>query len=418
MKAEIITIGDEILSGQTLNTNAAYIGEVLSEINVDVNRAVVVGDKEEAILDSFRKAFARNDLVLVTGGLGPTHDDLTLDCIVKYFNTELVISDDVLKDIKKIFDKRNRELTPSNEAQAMVPQISDVIRNYNGTAPGVWIEKNDKIFISMPGVPFEMKEMMTGYVIPRLTEERLESKDNRITKSLLTTGIPESFVFERLGNIDELLDGNVLAFLPSIFGVRLRITVDGDNAEDAQNKMSHIEQQIRAKVGQYIYGTENDLLEEVIGKLLVERDLTIATAESCTGGLISSRITNVAGSSTYFERGIVTYSNGAKVELLKIDEDMVEKYGAVSMEVARLMAEGVRAVSGTDIGLAVTGIMGPGGATSNKPVGLVYIGYCDSKICTAREFIFGDERIQNKDRTSQAALDMLRRKIIGIEYES
>ena len=418
MKAEIITIGDEILSGQTLNTNAAYIGEVLSEINVDVNRAVVVGDKEEAILDSFRKAFARNDLVLVTGGLGPTHDDLTLDCIVKYFNTELVISDDVLKDIKKIFDKRNRELTPSNEAQAMVPQISDVIRNYNGTAPGVWIEKNDKIFISMPGVPFEMKEMMTGYVIPRLTEERLESKDNRITKSLLTTGIPESFVFERLGNIDELLDGNVLAFLPSIFGVRLRITVDGNDAEDAQNKMSHIEQQIRAKVGQYIYGTENDLLEEVIGKLLVERDLTIATAESCTGGLISSRITNVAGSSTYFERGIVTYSNGAKVELLKIDEDMVEKYGAVSMEVARLMAEGVRAVSGTDIGLAVTGIMGPGGATSNKPVGLVYIGYCDSKICTAREFIFGDERIQNKDRTSQAALDMLRRKIIGIEYES
>jgi nicotinamide-nucleotide amidase len=417
MKAEIITIGDEILSGQTLNTNAAYIGEVLSEINVDVNRAVVVGDKEEPILDSFRKAFARNDLVLVTGGLGPTHDDITLDCIVKYFNTELVKSEEVLKDITQIFEKRNREITPSNEAQAMVPKESDVIRNFHGTAPGVWIEKEGKIFISMPGVPYEMKKMMTGYVIPRLTEEKIETKDSRITKSLLTTGIPESFIFERLGNIDELLDGNVLAFLPSIFGVRLRITVDGDDAEDAQNKMLHIEQKIRTKVGQYIYGKENDLLEEVVGKLLTDRDLTIAVAESCTGGLISSRITNVAGSSNYFERGIVSYSNGAKVELLKIDEDMVEKYGAVSMEVARLMAEGVKAVSGTDIGLAVTGIMGPGGATATKPVGLVYVGYCDANICTSREFIFGDERIQNKDRTSQAALDMLRRKIIGIEYE-
>lgn len=417
MKAEIITIGDEILSGQTLNTNAAYIGEVLSEIHVDVNTAVVVGDKEDAILEAFRRAFAHNDIVLVTGGLGPTHDDLTLDCIVKFFNTELIKSEEVLKDITKIFEKRNREVTPSNEAQAMVPKISDVIRNYNGTAPGVWIEKESKIFISMPGVPFEMKKMMTGYVIPRLTDEKLEADDNRITKSLLATGIPESFLFERLGNIEELLNGSVMAFLPSILGVRLRITVDGNNHDDAQNKMSHIEQQIRAKIGQYIYGTENDLLEEVVGKLLRERDLTIATAESCTGGLISSRLTNIAGSSDYFERGVITYSNGAKVELLKIDEDMIEKYGAVSLEVARLMAEGVKAVSGTDIGLAVTGIMGPGGATFNKPVGIVYIGYCDANICTAREFIFGDERIQNKDRTSQAALDLLRRKILGIEYE-
>ena len=196
MKAEIITIGDEILSGQTLNTNAAFIGEVLSEINVDVSTAVIVGDKEGHILEAFRRAFKHNDLVLVTGGLGPTHDDLTLDCIVKFFNTELEKSEDVLKDIKKIFEKRNREVTPSNEAQAMVPKIADVIRNYNGTAPGTWIEKEGKIFISMPGVPVEMQGMMTGYVIPRLTEEKLEKQDNRITKSLLTTGIPESFLSE------------------------------------------------------------------------------------------------------------------------------------------------------------------------------------------------------------------------------
>ena len=417
MKAEIITIGDEILSGQTLNTNAAFIGEALTKINIDVATTVVVHDKEEEILEAFRNAFAKSDLILVTGGLGPTHDDLTLDCIVKYFNTELIESEDVLRDIKKIFDKRNRKMLPANEAQALVPKDADVIRNYNGTAPGTWIEKDGKIFVSMPGVPFEMQEMLTGYIIPRLTEEKLEPNENKIVKSLLTTGIPESFLSDRLGDMDDLLNGNSMAFLPNQFGVRLRITVDGENADDAQNKMSHIEQQIRTEAGQYIYGTENDLLEEVVGKLLTERDLTIAVAESCTGGLISSRLTNVAGSSKYFERGIITYSNGSKVEQLKIDEDLLEKYGAVSIEVARLMAEGIKAVSGTDIGLAVTGIMGPGGATFDKPVGLVYIGYCDANICTGREFMFGDDRLLNKDRTSQAALDMLRRKLLGIEYE-
>jgi nicotinamide-nucleotide amidase len=368
-------------------------------------------------MDAFRDALANNDLVIVTGGLGPTHDDLTLDCIVKYFNTELVKSEEVLKDIKNIFEKRNRVITPSNELQAQVPKIADIIRNYKGTAPGTWIEKDDKIFISMPGVPFEMMEMMRGYIIPRLTEEKLSNDSNRITKSLLTTGIPESYIFERLGDINELLNGSAMAFLPSQYGVRLRITVDGNNSEEVQDKLSSIEQKIRAKVGQYIYGIENDSIEQIVGKLLKERDLKIAVAESCTGGLISSRLTNVSGSSSYFERGIITYSNGAKVEHLKIDEDMIDQYGAVSLEVARLMAEGVKAVSGTDIGLSVTGIMGPDGATFNKPVGLVYIGYCDNHICTAREFRFGDDRILNKDRTSQAALDMLRRKLLGIDYE-
>jgi competence/damage-inducible protein CinA-like protein len=417
MKAEIITIGDEILSGQTLNTNAALIGELLTQNYIDVTGSVVVGDKEKHILEAFRNAVNNNDIIIVTGGLGPTHDDLTLECIVKFFNTELIKSEEVLNDIKNIFEKRNREITLSNEEQAMVPKIADIIRNHFGTAPGNWIEREGKIFISMPGVPFEMKEMMNGYVIPRLTEEKLEQTSNRITKSLLTTGIPESFIFERLGDMNELLQDSAMAFLPSQFGVRLRITADGESADEVQNKISHIEQQIRAKVGQYIYGTDNDTLEAVVGKILSERDLKISVAESCTGGLISSRITDIAGSSSYFERGIITYSNGAKVEHLKIDENMIDQYGAVSMEVARLMAEGVKAVSGTDIGLAVTGIMGPGGASFNKPVGLVYIGFCDSKICTAREFRFGDDRIMNKDRASQAALDMLRRSILGIAYE-
>lgn len=417
MKAEIITIGDEIISGQTLNTNAAFIGEILTNNFVDVVSSIAIADVEDAIINTFRNALSNNDLVIVTGGLGPTHDDLTLDCVVKFFNTELIKSEDVWNDIQNVFKKRGRELTPSNESQAMVPKIADVIRNSRGTAPGTWIEKDGKIFVSMPGVPHEMQEMMRSYVIPRLKEEKLQEQNNRIIKMLLTTGIPESHIADRLGDIDELLQGSKMAFLPSQFGVKLRITVDGDTSEVVGEKLSHIEQQIRAKIGQYIYGTENDTLEAVVGKLLSERDLRIAVAESCTGGLISSRLTNVSGSSVYFERGVITYSNAAKVENLKIDEDMIDQYGAVSMEVARLMAEGVKAISGTDIGLAVTGIMGPGGATFNKPVGLVYIGYCDSKICTAREFKFGDDRILNKERTSQAALDMLRRKLLGIEFE-
>ncbi|VAX25225.1 ADP-ribose pyrophosphatase of COG1058 family / Nicotinamide-nucleotide amidase, partial [hydrothermal vent metagenome] len=294
---------------------------------------------------------------------------------------------------------------------------ADIIRNHSGTAPGTWIEKDGKIFISLPGVPFEMKEMITGYIIPRLSEKLSVEKNKRIIKSLLTTGIPESFLYERLGDIEELLHGNALAFLPSQFGVRLRITVIGEDADDAENQLTRIEQQIRAKVGQYIFGTENDTLEDVVANLLIDRGLTIAVAESCTGGLISHRLTNVSGSSKYYERGFITYSNGAKVEHLKIDEDLLIKYGAVSLEVARLMAEGVKAVSGTDIGIAATGIMGPTGATFDKPVGLVYIGFCDSKICTAKEFRFGDDRILNKDRTSQAALDMIRRNLLGIEYE-
>ena len=417
MKAKIITIGDEILIGQTLNTNAAFIGEKLVENGIDVSESVVIGDNENSILNEFRTAFENNKLIIVTGGLGPTHDDLTLDCIIKFFNTELVESEEVLIDIKNIFEKRGRKLTPSNLAQAKVPKIADIIRNYNGTAPGTWIEKDQKIFISVPGVPFEMKEMLTGYIIPRLTEEVIENKHNRIIKSLLTTGIPESYLYEKLGNIEELLQGNALAFLPSQYGVRLRITVTGSDAEDADNQFSQIEQKIRAKVGQYIYGKENDTLEAVVAELLIDRGLNISVAESCTGGLVSSRLTNISGSTKYFERGFITYSNGAKVEHLKIDEDLLIKYGAVSLEVARLMAEGVKAVSGTDIGLAITGIMGPTGATFDKPVGLVYIGFCDLNICTAREFRFGNDRILNKDRTSQAALDMIRRNLLGIDYE-
>ena len=417
MKAQIITIGDEILIGQTLNTNAAFIGEKLTEIQFEVVKSSTVGDDHANILKEFEDAFKYNDVLIVTGGLGPTHDDVTRKCIAEFFDTELIIDKNVMEDIHEIFTKRGRKMTPANEDQALVPKIAEVIRNKRGTAPGTWIVKNEKIFISMPGVPYEMKLMMENFVIPKLKEKYKTIDGKILTKNLLTTGIPESYLYEKLGDLDKLLNGAKLAFLPNQFGVKMRITVIGENEEEANNKMVEIEQKIRALVGRYIYGYGEILIEEVTGRLLKERGLRIAVAESCTGGLICSRFTNISGSSEYFDQGMVTYNNVAKVESLKVNEDTLEKYGAVSLEIARQMAEGIRAVSGVDIGLAVTGIMGPTGASENKPVGLVYIGICDDKVCTAKEFRFGDDRLLNKDRTAQAAIDMLRRHLLGIPYD-
>lgn len=417
MKAHIVTIGDEILIGQTINTNAAFIGEKLTQHQIKIISASVVPDDETIILTEFKKAFSHADLVIVTGGLGPTHDDVTRKCIVEFFETELVIDEEVLMDIKKFFEVRGRTLTKTNEDQALRPKISIPIRNNRGTAPGYWIEKKNKIFVAMPGVPYEMKGMMEEFVLPKLDEKLSSKKNVLLIKNLLTTGIPESTLYDKLGNIDELLNGAKLAFLPNQYGVKLRITVEKNNRDDAMNLLDEIEQKIRSKVGKFIYGKEEDSLEDIIAKLLIDRNLKLAVAESCTGGLISNRLTNVNGSSKYFDRGIVAYTNAAKVELLKVDEDTIMKNGAVSLEVARQMAEGVKAISGADIGLAVTGIMGPTGSTPNKPIGLVYIGLCDDKICTAKEFRFGDDRLLNKDRTSQAALEMLRRSLLGIPYD-
>jgi len=417
MNAHIITIGDEILIGQTINTNAAFIGEQLINIQINLKKSSVVADKEEEILKEFKECMDENDLVIVTGGLGPTHDDITRKCIVKFFHTELVKNIEVLEDIKNLLSKRRREITKINEDQALVPKIAKIIRNEHGTAPGMWIEKDSKIFVVMPGVPYEMASMMESFVIPELKERLAEVGFKEKRDTLLTTGIPESVLYEKLGDINELLKDAKLAFLPSQFGVKIRITVKEEDEEKANNKLVEIEQKIRNKIGRYIYSKKNETLEQVVGRLLSERGLTLAIAESCTGGLISHMLTNISGSSKYFERGIISYSNASKVEILRVNEDTISEYGAVSLEVSRQMAEGVKSTSGTDLGLAVTGIMGPTGASIDKPIGLVYIGLCDEKVCTAKKFNFGDDRLLNKQRTAQAALDMLRRYLLGIPFD-
>jgi nicotinamide-nucleotide amidase len=415
MKAGIITIGDELLIGQVINTNASYIGRKLSEIGISVERVVSVGDVEEAIIEELKRAYDNFDVVILTGGLGPTHDDVTKSAVCKFFNTGLVLNEEVLNQVREFLARRGRtELNEANRSQALVPAKAKVIMNYWGTAPGLLFEEGGKYVIVMPGVPKEMIGMMENFVINYLAQK----SGGKVIKQriLKTTGIPEAYLHERLKDVVEEIEKFCkVAFLPSAIGVKIRITVKAQDRAVADELINEAEVKIREKIDKYIYGVDDEEIEEVIGRLLVERGLRIAVAESCTGGLIADKITNVPGSSRYFERGVVAYSNEAKVQILGVPEDLIKEHGAVSRQVAEAMAEGVRRISGADIGISTTGIAGPTGATPNKPIGLVWIGYSDKDGTFAKEFRFGDDRLENKQRASQMALEILRRKLLGIE---
>lgn len=416
MTAEIISIGDELLIGQVINTNQAFIAEQLNRVGISVDRMTTVGDDEQAILTSFQRAFENNDVVIVTGGLGPTHDDITRTAVCKFFNTDLVVDDFALKNIEQIFARRGFSLTKLNEDQARVPRGCIVIQNEHGTAPGYFFERSNKYFIVMPGVPFEMKAMMENFVVPYF--QKKSSGFVIQHRTLKTTGIPESFLAERIGKINDIFapeSGVTLAFLPSPMGVRLRITAKATSVAEVGERIKEVEQQLRSRAGKYIYGADDEELEHVVGLLLTERKLRIAVAESCTGGLIADRITDVSGSSNYFERGLITYSNESKIVELGVPLSLIEKFGAVSREVAEAMAFGIRTKSNVDIGISTTGIAGPTGGSVEKPVGLVWIGYSDKQETLALKFNFGDDRRRVKERASQAALELVRRKLLKLE---
>lgn len=411
--AAIITIGDEVLIGQVVNTNASFIGQRLSEVGLEVLRTTVVGDDYDEIMRAFREYSSQFDAVLVTGGLGPTHDDITKKVVADFFGVKLVMDQTVLENVKERLARRSIPLKQVNRDQALVPEGCTVLMNHWGTAPGMLFENGKKFFAVMPGVPHEMRNLMAEYLIPRLKDKVVgQVIRHRVLK---TTGIAESSLYELLGNLDDILGGKAkLAFLPSQFGVRLRITVKAGTETEADSIASEVEQKIREKAEKFIYAEGEVELEEALGQLLKERELTISLAESCTGGFISHRLTNISGSTAYFERGVVTYSNAAKTELLQVTKELIEKFGAVSEEIARAMAEGVRSISKTDIGVSVTGIAGPTGGTPEKPVGLVYIGLSDAAGTIVKKHNFPDERVRFKDRTSQAALELVRRRVLGL----
>lgn len=417
-RVSIISIGDEILIGQTLNTNAAYIGEKLTTLGCEVIKSFVVGDDRYAIHESLKSASEDSDFIFITGGLGPTHDDITLDSIVEYFQTELVFNESIMKRIEERFQKRERKMPDINRQQAYVPKNAHAIENYVGTAPGFEIIHKGKIYFVMPGVPSEMKSMMENYIIPKMKKNAEENEIFYRQRLLYTTGIPESALFELLGDINTWLGDCKLAFLPSQFGVKIRISSCGRIIEKIDKDLDNIEKKITELAGRYIYSNEELLLEEVVGKILLERKLTIAVAESCTGGIITDRLTNISGSSKYFMQGVISYSNDAKIKTLGVSVDSIIKFGSVSEEVAIEMARGVRNISSTNIGVSTTGIMGPTGATETKPVGLVYIGYVDDDKEKVVRYRFVENRLRNKERTSQAALELIRRMLLGIADET
>ncbi|MBM4158937.1 MAG: competence/damage-inducible protein A [Ignavibacteria bacterium] len=414
MKSKIITVGDEILMGHIVNSNSAYISDKLYSVGLPVEQIVTVGDNEEAILTELRNSFGIYNVIILTGGLGPTHDDITKSVLVKFFDDELKFDEKVYENIISLFKIRGISMPETNKEQAMVPKNSKVIWNKNGTAPGIWMEKDDKILIALPGVPLEMKPMLDESVIPSLREKFSESETQvQKNKIILTTGISETSLFELLGNIKDITgDDCKIAFLPSFPGVKIRIDASDVNEILVNEKISEVEKKIRAKAEDFIYGVNDDKLEKIVGDLLVEKKLTLSVAESCSGGLFASLITDVPGSSKYFLGGVCSYSNESKIKLLKVKKKTIEKYGAVSKETALEMAVGVRNLFKSNVGMSVTGIAGPEGGTENKPVGLVWIGCSfENKTFTAKH-LFGDNRLRTKLRSVMMALSLLRKELM------
>lgn len=412
MTAEIITIGDELLIGQVINTNQAFIAEQLNLIGIRVDRMITVGDDLGEITAAFGEALRRADVVMVTGGLGPTHDDVTRTAVCRFFGTDLTPRSEVLEQIRGLLASRGIPLSPVHEDQALVPRTATVIPNGSGTAPGMLFEQDGRVLMVFPGVPYEMRGMVEGTAVPYLASVRKGSVV--VHRTLRTTGVPESVLARQIGDLEPILQGAKLAFLPSVQGVRLRITVEDHTEEAGRARLAEVEGRIRAKVAKHIYGVEKEELEEVVGRMLAERVLNIAVAESCTGGLIVDRLTDVSGSSRYLLCGVVAYSNESKQTLLGVPGALIARHGAVSEEVAKAMAEGVRKAAGASIGLSTTGIAGPTGGTPGKPVGLVWIGYADDRGTLALKLNLGDHRRRTKERASQAALELLRRQVLGI----
>lgn len=412
MRVEIITIGDELLFGQIEDSNSPYMAEKLTSNGMKVIFKTSVGDDINRISEALETARLRVDVIIATGGLGPTSDDLTKKAIVKTFKRNLVFHPEILKNIEESFQKRGIPMPGVNQNQALIPQGTKALSNLWGMAPGIFLEDEKNLFFALPGVTVEMKWMLENEVLPilkaRMSTGSMGSENFILHRKLRTTGISESALFERIEKLIDPKEEMRMAFLPSYLGVDIRLTLESEEKDPAQSKLDEYEEKIREILGPLVYSMDEQNLEEVVGRLLMERKKTIAAAESCTGGLIGVRITNVSGSSQYFERGVITYSNRSKTELLRVPPEVIEKQGAVSEEVAILMAEGVRKLAGTDYGLSVTGIAGPTGSTPQKPVGLVYVGFAHENDSFAEKYVFGQDRRTNRERAAQAALNVVR----------
>ena len=412
MYAEIISIGDELLIGQTINSNAAWMGQELNKIGIDVYQVSTISDDKNHIVNALNDALNRTKLVLITGGLGPTRDDITKYTLTEYFNSSLVRNEKVYNQVEKMLKKRSIQMNDLNRKQADVPENARIFINYAGTAPAMWFELNKKVVISMPGVPYEMKEFMTKQILPSIS--RYFKTPVIIHRNVLTYGTFEAKLAEMLSGFEDQLPPEIkLAYLPAEGVIKLRLTGRGDR-EERIRKIIDIEiKKLYKIIPKYIFGEQDDSLEKTIGVLLKEKDETLCTAESCTGGMIAHQITTVPGSSDYFIGSVVAYSNRIKEKELGVNSTTLEKEGAVSRQVVEQMAQGVRERFGAGYSIATSGIAGPAGGTTEKPVGTVWIAVAGKKGTYSRKYIFGNDRLRNIKRSTLTALNLLRQYITG-----
>jgi nicotinamide-nucleotide amidase len=405
--AELLTIGDEILYGQIVDTNSQWMSAELDKVGIKVIRKTSVGDAEGEILTAFAEAEKRADIVLITGGLGPTSDDLTKPLLAKYFNCEMKLHTEALEEVTAFFKSRGRELTETNKQQAVLPVCCTKITNVIGTAPGMWFDRNGKVFMSMPGVPYEMKRMMTEQVIPRLKEKF--KTPVIVHKIIRTIGIGESIIADKISTWEKTLPAHIkLAYLPSIGEVKLRLTGVGNDENALKAEIQSLTEKILPLINEYVYSLKDETIQEAVGRMLREKGLTLSVAESCTGGYVSHLITTVPGSSTYFLGSMIPYDYQIKMRQLGVKPEVLEQHGAVSEPTIIEMANIVRAKFNTDIGVATSGIAGPGGATPEKPVGLVWIAYSDKHHTVTRKLQLSTDRLLNIQAASIAVLNLIR----------
>jgi nicotinamide-nucleotide amidase len=406
MLAEIITIGDEILIGQIVDTNSAWMAAQLNNAGISVKQISSVSDNRQHILTALGEAAGRADIIFITGGLGPTKDDITKKTLAEYFGVEMVENKDALKNVLRIFERYKRPLLEINRLQAQVPENCEVIINKNGTAPGMWFNHNNKIYVSMPGVPFEMMYMMEEEVIPKINS--LFKLPTIIHKTILTAGEGESFLAERIADIEDELPAYIkLAYLPKLGQVRLRLSGHGNDEAILRSKINEFAEKIVKRIGNIAVAEEDIPLEKAILNFMAERGLTLSAAESCTGGYISHLFTQHAGSSKVFFGGAVSYSYELKESILGVKNETLWQYGAVSEQTVTEMVEGALSNFKSDYAIAVTGIAGPDGGSADKPVGTVWIGVASAGKTVTKKFTFGNRRQQNIERSATAALSML-----------
>lgn len=418
MNVHLLTIGDELLIGQTENTNAAWLGTHLSRLGLHVERTVTVGDDHETMQEELDRALHHAEVVLLTGGLGPTHDDVTRDVLADYFDAPLRSDSDLMDRIRRYYERRGRQMPEAAPKLAQVPEGFETLDNPVGAAVGLWhepsIEGTDRLVGVLPGIPQEMKGIFEASVQPRLSARA--DAQSLVYRTLVTAGIGESSLQQRLDDVpDRLGEGLALAYLPSTSGVRLRLTAKEGKGEAAEQRLDRLESRIRDQAGEHVIGTGQVTLEEVLGRHLREAGCTIGSAESATGGLIGHRLTGISGASEYYEGSIVAYDNRVKREMLGVTSETLEEYGAVSEAVAVAMAAGVRDRLDVDVGVATTGIAGPTGGTDEKPVGTVWLGYADPVRTQAVRRQFVEDRTLNKELFATSALDLARREITDRE---